>query len=62
MCATGPIIGGLLVTAGGYPLLFATLAGLALAVTGWAALAVPTVAPLPRTRQTVLDLARRLGR
>jgi DHA1 family tetracycline resistance protein-like MFS transporter len=59
--ATGPIIGGLLITAGGYSLLFATLSGLALAVTGWAALAVPTVPPLPRARQTVLDLARRLG-
>jgi MFS family permease len=59
--ATGPVVGGLLITAGGYSLLFATLGGLALAVTGWATLAVPTVAPLPRVRQTVLDLARRLG-
>jgi MFS family permease len=59
--ATGPIIGGLLITAGGYTLLFATLAGLALAVTGWGALVVPSVTPLPRARQTVLDLARRLG-
>jgi MFS family permease len=42
-------------------LLFAVLAGLALAVAGWAALAVPTVPALPRARQTVLDLARRLG-
>ena len=59
--ATGPIIGGLLITAGGYTLLFVALAGLALAVTRWAALAVPSVAPLRRARQTVLDLARRLG-
>ena len=59
--ATGPVVGGLLITTGGYTLLFATLAGLALAVTGWAALAVPTVSALPRARQTVLDLARRLG-
>ncbi len=59
--ATGPIVGGLLITADGYTLLFSTLAGLALAVTGWAAVAVPTVPPLPRARQTVLDLARRLG-
>ena len=59
--ASGPVVGALLVTAGGYTLLFATLAGLALAVTGWAALAVPTVTPLPRARQTVIDLARRLG-
>ncbi len=59
--ATGPIVGGLLIMTGGYTLLFATLAGLALTVTGWAALAVPTVPALPRARQTVLDLARRLG-
>jgi DHA1 family tetracycline resistance protein-like MFS transporter len=30
-------------------------------VTGWAALAVPTLSPLPRTRQTLLDLIRRLS-
>ena len=59
--ATGPIVGGLLITAGGYTLLFATLAGVALTVAGWTALIVPSVAPLPRARQTVLDLARRLG-
>ena len=33
---------------------------LGVAVAGWALLAVPGVAPLPRTRQTVADLARRL--
>jgi MFS family permease len=59
--ATGPVLGGLLIMTGGYTLLFATLAGLALAVAGWVALAVPTVPALPRARQTVLDLARRLG-
>ncbi len=37
------------------------LAMLAAGVATWAALTVPRVAPLPRTRQTVLDLARRLG-
>jgi DHA1 family tetracycline resistance protein-like MFS transporter len=56
----GPVLGGLLITLGGYPLLFATLAVLALVVAAWAGLAVPAVQPLPRTRQTVLDLARRL--
>jgi len=50
-----------LITAGGYPALFIALTVLAVAVTGWAALAVPTVPPLPRRRQTVLDLSRRLG-
>jgi DHA1 family tetracycline resistance protein-like MFS transporter len=58
--ALGPILGAVLITTGGYPALFTTLTVLAVAVTGWAALAVPTLPPLPR-RQTVLDLARRLG-
>ncbi|MGW4527168.1 MFS transporter [Amycolatopsis sp. NPDC004378] len=57
----GPVLGGVLITLGGYPLLFGTLGVLALAVAGWAAAAVPGVAPLPRARQTVLDLARRLA-
>lgn len=57
----GPLLGGALIAVGGYPLLFTVLALLALAVCGWAALAVPRVPPLPRARQTVRDLARRLG-
>jgi MFS family permease len=57
----GPVLGGVLITLGGYPLLFSTLGGVAVAVAVWAALAVPAVPPLPRARQTVLDLARRLG-
>ncbi|MGW4528812.1 MFS transporter [Amycolatopsis sp. NPDC004378] len=57
----GPLLGGVLITVGGFPLLFATLAVLALAVTGWAVLVVPAAPPLPRARQTVLDLARRLA-
>lgn len=56
----GPLLGGVLITAGGYDLLFATLAVLGVAVAGWAMVMVPGVAPLPRTRQTVADLARRL--
>jgi MFS family permease len=56
----GPLLGGVLITAGGYNLLFATLAALGVAVAGWATVMVPGVAPLPRTRQTVADLARRL--
>lgn len=58
----GPLLGSALVTVGGFTALFATLAGLAFAVAVWAALAVPAVAPRPRRRQTVLDLARRLTR
>jgi MFS family permease len=56
----GPLLGGALVTLGGFALLFATLAGLALAVAGWATLAVPASPPLPKARETLLGLARRL--
>lgn len=58
---TGPLLGGLLVAAGGLNLLFAATAALALAVAAWALLAVPAVPPLPRNRQTVADLVRRLA-
>ncbi|PWI05932.1 MFS transporter [Streptomyces sp. NWU339] len=57
----GPLLGGVLVWGGGLRLLFAVLAVLGAAVTVWAALAVPVVPPLPKARQTVLDLARRLA-
>ncbi|MEX0168384.1 MFS transporter [Streptomyces sp. LMG1-1-1.1] len=56
----GPLLGGLLVWAGGLRLLFTVLAMLGAAVALWAVLAVPAVPPLPKRRQTVLDLARRL--
>ncbi|MFH8623408.1 MFS transporter [Streptomyces vietnamensis] len=59
--ALGPLLGGLLVRAGGLRLLFTVLAALGAAVAAWAALAVPAVPPLPKRRQTVLDLARRLA-
>lgn len=57
----GPLLGGVLVWAGGLWLLFVVLAVLGAAVALWAALAVPVVPPLPKARQTVLDLARRLA-
>lgn len=57
----GPLLGGVLITLGGYTLLFTTLAIVAAAVAVWAVCAVPSVPPLPRTRQTLLDLARRLA-
>ncbi|MFK4106063.1 MFS transporter [Streptomyces sp. NPDC019531] len=57
----GPLLGGLLVWAGGLRLLFTVLAVLGAAVAAWAALTVPAVPPLPKTRQTVVDLARRLA-
>jgi DHA1 family tetracycline resistance protein-like MFS transporter len=56
----GPLLGGVLIILGGFPLLFTTLAILALTVAAWATAMVPSVPPLPRTRQTVLDLGRRL--
>jgi MFS transporter, DHA1 family, tetracycline resistance protein len=56
----GPLLGGVLIAAGGYNLLFAALTVLGVAVTGWAMVMMPGVAPLPRARQTVADLARRL--
>jgi MFS transporter, DHA1 family, tetracycline resistance protein len=56
----GPVLGGILVTAGGYRLLFTVLTVLALTAAAWALAAVPATPPLPRTRQTLLDLARRL--
>ncbi|RFU39586.1 MFS transporter [Actinomadura logoneensis] len=57
----GPLLGGVLVWAGGLSLLFAVLTVLAAGVAVWAALAVPVVPPLPKTRQTLLDLGRRLA-
>ncbi|MFD9669544.1 MFS transporter [Rhodococcus sp. NPDC059968] len=57
----GPLLGGALVWVGGLTLLFAVMAVLAVAVAVWAGCAVPAVPPLPRTRQTVVDLARRLS-
>ncbi len=56
----GPLLGGVLVWAAGLRLLFGVLACLALAVAAWAARTVPPVPPLPRRRQTVADLVRRL--
>lgn len=57
----GPLLGGVIVWAGGLQPLFAVMAVLGGAVAVWAALTVPAVPPLHRDRQTVLDLARRLA-
>ncbi|TCC30650.1 MFS transporter [Kribbella sindirgiensis] len=56
----GPLLGGGLVWLGGFRLLFGVMTVLAAAVAVWALIAVPAVPPLPRTRQTVVDLARRI--
>ncbi len=57
----GPLLGGVLVWAGGLWLLFVVLAVLGAGVAVWALVAVPVVPPLPKVRQTVVDLARRLA-
>src|SRR4029450_2855651 len=57
----GPLLGGALIALGGFALLFAPLAGLALAVAAWAAIAVPAASPLPRPREALVSLARRLS-
>jgi MFS transporter, DHA1 family, tetracycline resistance protein len=57
---TGPLLGGGLIALGGFPLLFTALAAVGLAVAAWAATTVPAAPPLPRSRQTLVGLARRL--
>jgi DHA1 family tetracycline resistance protein-like MFS transporter len=57
---TGPLLGGVLIYVGGFDALFLTTAAMAAAVAVWA-LTVPALEPLPRQRQTVKDLAKRLS-
>jgi DHA1 family tetracycline resistance protein-like MFS transporter len=59
--ALGPLLGGGLVWLGGLPTLFAVLGVLAAVVAAWAMIGVPVVAPVPKERQTLLGLARRLS-
>jgi len=56
----GPVVGGGLVLAGGYNLLFAAMAVLALAVATLCYALVPAIPPTPKARQTVIALMRRL--
>ncbi len=53
----GPLLGAGLILAGGFALLFASLSVLAAATAAWVMMSVPRLAPLPRQRYTVLDLA-----
>lgn len=55
----GPLLGGLIVTAGGLAALFTVMTVLALTVALWGIVAVPAVTPAPRKRQTLLDTVRR---
>lgn len=56
----GPLLGGVLIHFGSFDVLFLTMAAMAVAVAAWA-LTVPNLEPLPRRRQTVRDLAKRLS-
>ncbi|MFF2344676.1 MFS transporter [Pseudarthrobacter sp. NPDC058119] len=57
----GPPLGAGLILAGGFSLLFGTLSALAAATAVWVLVSVPHLAPLPRKRYTVMDLARQVG-
>lgn len=57
----GPLLGGVIVWIGDLTLLFAVTTVLAGVVAIWARAVVPAVPALPRRRQTVVDLARRLS-
>lgn len=57
----GPPLGAGLILAGGFPLLFGTLSALAGVTAVWVLVSVPHLAPLPRKRYTVMDLARQVG-
>jgi MFS family permease len=58
----GPLGGGALVALGGYSLLFTVLAVVAVLVAVWAAAHVHPAAGVPRARETLAGLARRLSR
>jgi len=58
--AAGPLIGGGVILLGGFPALFLVTAVGALATAVWVVVAVPSLPVLPRTRYTVVDLARQL--
>ncbi len=57
----GPLLGGAIVWVGGLSSLFAVMAVLAVTIAVWVVCAVPAVSPLPRARQTLVDLARPLS-
>jgi MFS family permease len=56
--AGGPLLGAALVALGGFPLLSAALAAVALAAAVWVLIAVPSLPPMPRRRATLADLVR----
>jgi MFS family permease len=56
--AGGPLLGAGLVALGGFPLLSAALAAVALIAALWVLAAVPALPPAPRRRATLADLVR----
>jgi len=58
--AGGPLLGAVLLPAGGLPAVFAALALLGLIAAGWAYVRVPGLPVLPRPRYTVADLVRQV--
>ena len=56
----GPLVGGAVVSAGGYSALFAVLGVVAIVVAACVAVGVQAVAPAPRSRETLAGLARRI--
>lgn len=56
----GPLLGAGLIALGGFPVLFLALAVLSAGAAVWVALSVPPITPLPRTRSTLVDLARQV--
>ncbi|WP_020100414.1 MFS transporter [Mycobacterium sp. 360MFTsu5.1] len=58
--ALGPLLGGILVGAGGHSALFLLLAVLAAVLTAWAAMAVPTIDAAAPTSESTTDLVRAL--
>jgi MFS family permease len=59
--AAGPVLGGGLILLGGFPALFLATAAAALGTALWVTFSVPSVPVLPKTRYTVVDLARQLA-
>lgn len=54
----GPLLGAGLIAVGGFPVLFLALAVLGAGAAVWVGVSLPHITPLPRTRSTLVDLAR----
>ena len=56
----GPLLGAGLIFLGGFPALFGFMTLMSLAALAWITVSMPSLAPLPKQRFTVLDLARQV--